>query len=160
MSVRVICADAIVPGEEAPLPDAGVVVDADGTILDVGPSSDILPRHTGAKVERVRGVLLPGLVNAHAHIELSALRGKVPGGAGFVPWVERMIGLRSAERPEDDGESIERAAAELDGFGTAAVGEVTNTLAAVPALVRHGIGGIVFHEVFGLNREQALGRLE
>jgi aminodeoxyfutalosine deaminase len=37
---------------------------------------------------------------------------------------------------------------------------VTNTLAAVPALVRHGMGGIVFHELFGLNREQALRRLD
>jgi cytosine/adenosine deaminase-related metal-dependent hydrolase len=159
MSVRIVCADAIVPGEGGALRDAGVVLDADGTILDVGPSPDIVPRHAGASVENVRGVLLPGLVNAHAHIELSALRGKVPGGAGFVPWVERMIALRSAERPEEDEASLERAAAELHGFGTTAIGEVTNTLAAVPSLVRHGIGGVIFHELFGLRREQALSRL-
>jgi cytosine/adenosine deaminase-related metal-dependent hydrolase len=160
MNVRVVCADALLPGEERPLRNAAVVLDAEGTILDVGPSRDIVPRHAGAEVERVRGVLLPGLVNAHAHIELSALRGKVQGGAGFVPWVERMIALRTAEPPEEDQESIERAVAELDGFGTTAIGEVTNTLAAVPGLVRHGIGGVIFHEVFGLNREQALRRLE
>ncbi|HMJ51929.1 MAG TPA: amidohydrolase family protein [Polyangiaceae bacterium] len=159
MSVRVVCADAIVPGEERPERDAAVVLDAEGTVLDLGPSRDILPRHAGARVERVRGVLLPGLINAHAHLELSALRGKVPGGAGFVPWVERMIGLRSAERPEEDEDAIEHAVAELDGFGTAAIGEVTNTLAAVPALVRHGMAGVIFHELFGLNREQALHRL-
>ena len=159
MNVRVVCADGIVPGEDRPLRDAAVVLDAEGTILDVGPSHDIVPRHAGATVEKVRGVLLPGLVNAHAHVELSALRGKVQGGAGFVPWVERLIALRGAERPEEDHEGIERAAAELDAFGTIAIGEVTNTLAAVPALVRHGMGGIVFHEVFGLNREQALQRL-
>jgi len=159
MSVRVVCADAIVFGEERPLRDSAVVLDGEGTVLDVGPCGDILPRHAGAPVERVRGVLLPGLVNAHAHVELSALRGKIPGGAGFVPWVERMIGLRNTERPEDDEAAIERAAAELDAFGTTAIGEVTNTLAAVPALVRHGIGGVVFHEVFGLDREQALGRV-
>jgi cytosine/adenosine deaminase-related metal-dependent hydrolase len=159
MSVRIVCADAIVAGEDGSLRDAGVVLDSDGTILDVGPSRDILPRHAGAPIENVRGVLLPGLVNAHAHIELSALRGKVQGGAGFVPWVERMITLRSAEPPEQDEASIERAAAELDDFGTTAIGEVTNTLAAVPSLVRHGIGGIIFHELFGLRREQALSRL-
>ena len=159
MNVRVVRADGIVLGEERPLRDAAVVLDADGTVLDVGPSSDILPRHAGVRVETVRGVLLPGLVNAHAHVELSALRGKVQGGAGFVPWVERMIGLRSAEQPEEDDGAIERAAAELDAFGTAAIGEVTNTLAAVPALVRRGIGGAIFHEVFGLDREQALARV-
>ena len=159
MSVRIVCADAILPGEEPPVRDAAVVLDAQGTIVDVGRRGDVLPRHTGAPVENVRGVLLPGLVNAHAHLELSALRGKVSGGAGFVPWVEQMMGVRSAERPEEDQSGIERAVAELDAFGTTAVGEVTNTLAAVPALVRRGIGGIVFHEVFGLNREQALHRL-
>jgi cytosine/adenosine deaminase-related metal-dependent hydrolase len=159
MSVRVVCADAIVLGEERPLRDAAVVLDGQGTVLDVGASSGILPRHAGAPVEKVRGVLLPALVNAHAHVELSALRGKVQGGAGFVPWVERMIGLRSSEEPEQDAEAIERAAAELDAFGTGAIGEVTNTLAAVPALVRRGISGVIFHEVFGLDREQALRRL-
>jgi cytosine/adenosine deaminase-related metal-dependent hydrolase len=159
MNVRVVCADAVAPGEERPLCDAAVVLDDEGTILDVGPSGDIVPRHAGAAVEKVRGVLLPGLVNAHAHVELSALRGKVPGGAGFVPWVERMIGLRSAEHPEENEQAMERAAAELAGFGTAAIGEVTNTLAAVPSLVRHGVGGVIFHELFGLDREQALRRL-
>jgi cytosine/adenosine deaminase-related metal-dependent hydrolase len=160
MSVRIVCADAVLPGEERPLRDAAVVLDADETILDVGPSRDIVPRHAGAPIEHVRGVLMPGLVNAHAHVELSALRGKIQGGAGFVPWVERMIALRSSERPEEDSEEIERAAAELDAFGTVAIGEVTNTLGAVPALVRHGIGGIIFHELFGLDRAQALARLE
>jgi aminodeoxyfutalosine deaminase len=159
MSVRVVCADAIVLGEERPLRDAAVVLDREGTVLDIGRCDDVLPRHAGARVEKVRGVLLPGLVNAHAHVELSALRGRVQGGAGFVPWVERMIALRSAERPEEDEAAIERAAAELDAYGTAAIGEVTNTLAAVPALVRRGIGGLVFHEVFGFDREQALCRL-
>ena len=159
MSVRVVCADAIVLGEERPVRDGAVVLDREGTVLDVGPSREILPRHAGARVEKVRGVLLPGLVNAHAHVELSALRGKVQGGAGFVPWVERMIALRGAELPEEDEAAIERAAAELDVFGTAAIGEVTNTLAAVPALVRRGMGGAIFHEVFGLDREQALRRV-
>jgi cytosine/adenosine deaminase-related metal-dependent hydrolase len=160
MSVRVVCADAIFTGEDRPLGDAAVVLDERGTVLDVGASHDVLPRNGGASVEKVRGVLLPGLVNAHAHVELSGLRGKIQGGAGFVPWVERMIGLRSAERPEEDEAAIERAAAELDAFGTVAVGEVTNTLAAVPALARRGIEGAIFHEVFGLDREQALCRLE
>jgi len=159
MSVRVVCADAIAPGEEPPFRDGAICLEEDGRVIDVGSRTDMLARYAGARVETVRGVLLPGLVNAHAHVELSALRGKVQGGAGFVPWVERMIALRVAEPPEDDDDAIERAAAELEAFGTVAIGEVTNTLAAVKALAGHGIGGIVFHEVFGLDRAQALARL-
>jgi cytosine/adenosine deaminase-related metal-dependent hydrolase len=159
MRPRVVHADALLSGEGAPLRDAALVLDEEGTVLDVGPAADVLPRHAGAPVEVARGVVMPGLVNAHAHVELSALRGKVSGGHGFVPWVERLMGLRASERPEDDAEAIERAAEEMESLGTVAVGEVTNTLASTGALVRHGIGGILFHEVFGLDRERALAKL-
>jgi cytosine/adenosine deaminase-related metal-dependent hydrolase len=151
--MRAVHADAVVTGDAAVLRDAAVVVDGGGSIADLGPAGEVLPRHAGAPVERVRGVLLPGLVNAHTHLELSALRGQVPGGAGFVPWVEQMIGVRAEVRPEDDMAAIERAVDELDACGTAAVGEVTNSLVAVRALARRGMAGRVFHEVFGVERE-------
>lgn len=155
--MRAVHADAVVLGDAGTLRDGAVVLDADGTVVDAGAAGDVLPRHAGVDVTRVHGVVLPGLVNAHTHVELSALRGRVPGGAGFVPWVEHMIGARGETRPEDDAEAIERAVQELDDSGTAAVGEITNSLAAVRALARHGIGGCVFHEVFGVD-EEALER--
>ncbi len=148
--MRAVHADAAVVGDGEPIRDAAVVVDATCAIVDVGPATEVLPRHAGLPLERVRGVLMPGLINAHTHIELSSLRGLVAGGAGFVPWVERLIGARAGEQPHDNGPAIDRAVADLDAFGTAAVGEVTNSLAAVPALARMGIAGCVFHEVFGV----------
>jgi cytosine/adenosine deaminase-related metal-dependent hydrolase len=151
--MRVFHADAVITGDADAVADGAVVVDARGEIHDVGPAGDVLPRHAGAPVERIRGVLVPGLVNAHTHLELSALRGEVPGGAGFVPWVEQMIGARAEAKPHEDREAIGRAVDELVAFGTAAVGEVTNTLAAVRPLAQRGIAGCVFHEVFGVQRE-------
>src|ERR1019366_1108179 len=148
--MRAVHADAIIPGDAGVVRDGAVVVDASGTVVEVGPAADVLPRHAGLPVERARGVLLPGLVNAHTHLELSALRGQVTGGAGFVPWVEHMIGVRAEAFPEDDAEAIEQAVAELDAFGTVAVGEVTNSLSAVQPLARRGIVGRIFHEVFGI----------
>src|SRR5215831_17066865 len=106
-AMRVLHADALVTGDGDVVRDAAVVVDVCGAIVDVGAAGAVLPRHAGPEVERVRGVLLPGLVNAHTHLELSALRGQVRGGAGFVPWVEQMIGIRAESRPEDDSEAIE-----------------------------------------------------
>lgn len=153
--VRAIHADAVITGDREAVRDGAVIVDARGDVLDVGAASDVLPRHAGAPIERVRGVVMPGLVNAHTHVELSALRGLVSGGAGFVPWVEKMLGARVEARPEEDDAAIARAVDELDAFGTAAVGEVTNSLAAVGALARRGIAGCVFHEVFGLRESEA-----
>jgi aminodeoxyfutalosine deaminase len=150
--MRAVHADAVVTGDAEVVRDGAVVVDARGTVIDVGPAGEVLARHAGIAPERVRGVLLPGLVNAHTHIELSALRGQVPGGAGFVPWVEQMIGVRAEVRPEDDAAAIDEAVADLEAFGTVAVGEVSNSLSAVQPLARRGFVGRVFHEVFGIER--------
>ena len=157
--MRVLHSDAVITGDGDPIADGAVVVDACGEVHDVGPAVDLLPRHAGAPVERIRGVLAPGLVNAHTHLELSALRGEVPGGAGFVPWVEQLIGARAEASPHEDRDAIGRAVDELVAFGTAAVGEVTNTLAAVRPLAQRGIAGCVFHEVFGVQREALEARV-
>jgi cytosine/adenosine deaminase-related metal-dependent hydrolase len=151
--MRAVHADAIVTGDDAVLRDGAVVVSERGVVVECGRAAEVLPRHAGAILERLRGVVLPGLVNAHTHLELSALRGQVPGGAGFVPWVEHLIGLRAEAQPEQDDGAIEQAVRDLDACGTVAVGEVTNSLAAVPALARLGFVGCVFHEVFGVERE-------
>ena len=158
--MKVVWADGIVAGDGPDLEDGAIAVDASGLVLDVGPAAEIVQRHAGAELERIRGVVLPGLVNAHTHLELSALRGQVPGGAGFVPWVERLIGARAESAPEEDGAAIERAVAELEKAGTVAVGEVTNSLAAVGALARAGLSGCIFHEVFGVKREGVMRRTE
>jgi len=150
--MRAVHADAVVTGDAAVIRDGAVVFDARGEIADVGSAADVLPRHAGVPVERLRGVLLPGLVNAHTHLELSALHGHVPGGAGFVAWVEHLIGARFEAPPEDDVAAIERAVDELEAYGTTGVGEVTNSLGAVTALARKGFAGCVFHEVFGVDR--------
>jgi cytosine/adenosine deaminase-related metal-dependent hydrolase len=152
-------ADAIVCGDSASIADGAIVVDDGGRIVDVGPAADVVPLHAGLRTVRVRGVVMPGLVNAHTHLELSALRGQVPGGSGFIRWVDHLIAVRTEQAPETDTAAIDEAVAELDAFGTAAVGEVSNSLAAVPALARHGLCGCVFHEVFGVMLDQVEERL-
>ncbi len=160
MAIRIIHADHLLPGDVPPIADGAVVVDGQGTILDVGRAADMLPRHAGAAVERVRGVVFPGLVNAHTHVELSSLRGKVPGGHGFVPWVDRLVTTRTEVLPDEDAEAIERAIDELASAGTVAIGDVSNTLAPVLPLARREIGGCIFHEVLGMDRGNVLRRID
>jgi cytosine/adenosine deaminase-related metal-dependent hydrolase len=156
---RVVHADAVVVGDGAPIRDGAVVVDEEGEVKAVGPAAEIVPRHAGASLERVHGVVFPGLVNAHAHVELSAYRGRVAGGRGFVDWVDRFIALRAETAAEEEVEWIGRGVAELEAACTAAVGDVTNTLGAVHPLARAGIAGCVFHEAFGINHAQAMKRV-
>jgi cytosine/adenosine deaminase-related metal-dependent hydrolase len=152
-AVRIVHADAVITGEAEAVRDGAVVIAPGGEVVDVGPAGEVVPRHGGLAVERVHGVVLPGLVNAHVHLELSALRGQVPGGSGFVRWVEHMLAVRAEAEPDHDATAVDHAVQELLEFGTVAVGEVTNTLAAVRALARRGLVGCIFHEVFGVERE-------
>jgi aminodeoxyfutalosine deaminase len=166
MIARVFHVDHLLPGDAPPVVDGAVVIAGrdhaarEGTVLDVGPAAELLPRHAGAAIVRVRGVVLPGLVNAHTHLELSAMRGRVGGGRGFVGWVEALITQRPEVGPEDDAGAIDTAVDELVRAGTVAVGEVTNSLAAVLPLARRGLAGSIFHEVFGQDRAAVLGRVE
>ncbi len=151
-------ADGVITGDGEPLRDGAVVLSADGTVVDVGPAPEVLPRHgaastSGLDVTRILGVAFPGLVNAHVHLELSALSGRVPGGRGFVAWVDRFVAMRTELSSEEETAAVEKAVGDLDAFGTAAVGDVTNKLIAVRALARAGIAGSVFHEVFGMRIE-------
>jgi cytosine/adenosine deaminase-related metal-dependent hydrolase len=159
MAVRLVHADHVLPGDAPPIADGAVVVAEDGSIVDVGRATEILPRHAGIEVERHRAIVFPGLVNAHTHIELSSMRGKVPGGRGFVPWVEGLIASRLETTAEDTSSAIDSAVDELVACATVAVGDITNSLAPVKPLALRGIAGCIFHEVFGQEREALFRRI-
>ncbi|HEX5660004.1 MAG TPA: amidohydrolase family protein, partial [Polyangiales bacterium] len=140
------------PGE-APLRDGAVVFD--GTrVVSVGVRSAL---QADEWIE-TPSILLPGLVNAHVHLELSKLRGETRSGGGFGPWVSSMMLRREVLQPEHDEEAIDAGISELLRAGTAAIGEVSNTLASVPLLGSAPLLGRVYHEVFGISREAA-GRM-
>lgn len=141
--------------DEAPLSEGAVVFDEESRVVAVGPSAELRDKFPALSFARIEAILLPGLVNAHVHLELSALRGQTRSGGGFGPWVESMMAKRAQLLPEQDLESIDAAVSELLAAGTVAVGEVTNTLASVDALRSAPLLARVFHEVFGMRRETA-----
>ena len=126
--------------------DGAVALEGDH-VLALGPRAEIEGRF--GRSERLDAVLLPALVNAHTHLELSHLRGRVQGGEGLAPWIHLLISARAAD--PSPGPALDEAILELHAAGVAAVGEVTNTLAALPHLARAGLSGTLYHEVFGFS---------
>lgn len=146
-------------GERPPLIGGALVFDDAGVLLAVGDGDSLRRANPSARWEQHGAVLTPGLVNAHTHLELSALRGRCPGGDGFGPWVTAMIAAREQAPPERDDAAIAAGVAELLQAGTVAVGEVTNSLATVPQLAAAPLIGRVFHEVFGMRAETGVAVL-
>jgi cytosine/adenosine deaminase-related metal-dependent hydrolase len=126
--------------------DGALALDGE-VVVAAGPRAEVEARHGAA--EPLDAVLLPALVNAHTHLEVSHLRGQVPGGAGLAAWIASFVRARAGAR--EDPAAVERAVASLRACGVAAVGDVTNTLAALPALSHAGLAGRLFHEVYGLS---------
>lgn len=147
------------PGE-APLRNASVVLDDEARVLAVGPTAALRTRFSQASFHDEAAILLPGLVNAHVHLELSKLRGETRSGGGFGPWVTSMMERRDALQPEQDAEAIDAGISELLRAGTVAIGEVSNTLASVELLASAPLLGRVFHEVFGMSRAVAARSVE
>ncbi len=151
MTARVVAAPWVLPGPDLPaVRDGAVALDGD-VVLAVGPRAEVEARHGAA--EHVDAVLLPALVNAHLHLELGHLAGKVPGGRGLVPWIEALVAQRARGGAIEEG--MARGAAALREAGVAAVGEVTNSLTSAAHLVREGISGTLFHEVYGFTAARA-----
>jgi aminodeoxyfutalosine deaminase len=150
VTVRVVAAQWVLPGR-APgshaIPDGAVALDGD-RVVAVGARADVEALH--GKAARVEGVLLPALVNAHVHLELSHMAGRVVGGEGLPAWIELFVSARARSRAEEAVPAMTMAAEDLVRFGVAAVGDVSNTLLSVEPLGAAGLAGTVFHEVFGL----------
>ena len=131
-----------------PLRDAWVTVSR-GRVVALGTGR---PPDGPGVVTRDLGhcVLLPGLINAHTHLELSWLWGKVPPAPSLPAWVSNLMAQRSA-RGGDDPALMRQAIIDALEAGTAAVGDVANTAASQDALSRSRLRGTVFREVVGFN---------
>jgi cytosine/adenosine deaminase-related metal-dependent hydrolase len=149
---RVVSGEWVLEGRGGgAIADGAVALEGD-RIVAVGPRAEVEARH--GRSERRDGVLLPALVNAHLHLELSHLAGEVPGGRGLPAWLEGFVRTRAACRDRDPGPAMREAARALVRAGVAAVGDVSNGLGSLAPLGEAGVAGTVFHEVFGVVPER------
>lgn len=134
----------VLPIAGPPLRDGCVTVDR-GLIVDVG----AVPAPDPRSPVPARAIL-PGLVNAHCHLELSWMRQQVPPTSSMPDWVARLLTLRRAAGADAPG-PIADAILEMRASGTAAVGDITNSLAAWEPLADSPLSAAVFLELLGFN---------
>lgn len=141
--MRIVSADWVVPVEDEPIADGAVAIDDDGLIVAVGPASEL---GTGERFEEA--VIVPGLVNAHTHIEYAVYAG-FGDGLPFVPWIGLHVRRKQA-LDLDDMRAIARVGAwECLRSGVTTVGDCSFSGAAAEAAAETGLRATVFLEVFG-----------
>jgi cytosine/adenosine deaminase-related metal-dependent hydrolase len=138
----------VLPISERPIAGGTVTVGRD-IITAVGP-------HDGGAAEDLGNVaILPGLVNAHTHLELSWLRGQVVPSTSLPAWAKSLIALRSQLKgAADPVEPIVEAVAAARRSGTCLLGDVTNSFAAYEPLLDSDLSAAVFAELLGFSARE------
>lgn len=131
-----------------------VTLDDGGRILDVRTCDD---PDREPFTEFHAGLLTPGFVNAHCHLELSALRGRIPEGCGFAGFARAMGEVRGLAGEEERRAAIAAADAEMTRGGIVAVGDIANGEAAFDVKSAGRIAYRTFAEFFGLRTMAADG---
>jgi cytosine/adenosine deaminase-related metal-dependent hydrolase len=138
----------VLPVSGRPIAGGVVTVDRD-VVASVG-------AHDGGEVEDLGSVaILPGLVNAHTHLELSWMRGRVPPNTSMPAWARTLVGLRRGlGGAPDPVEPIVEAVSAARASGTCLLGDVTNSFAAYDPLLDSELSAAVFAELLGFSARE------
>ena len=126
----IIRARIVVTMHGAPIENGAVAVSGN-RIVDVGRFDDIKTRNAGNAVDLGEQALLPGLINAHCHLDYTCLRGKIAPQKSFTDWIRAINAEKSELSPKDYVASISDGFEEAKRFGTTAIANLT----AFPELI-------------------------
>jgi len=144
-------ADYVFPIYADPIKNGVVTVDEGGKILSV---SDSAPA-TGPPPEKLSGIICPGFINTHCHLELSHMLGKVPTKTGLVDFIKEI----SKHRGTTDSGLITAAAEKSDNDmyenGIVAVGDISNNNSTIAVKAKSKLHYHTFVEIFGFLPDKA-----
>ncbi len=164
---QVFRAQWVLPIAQPPIRDGWVAIE-DGRIAGVGgpeivPPPSVHPVAQDFSPAPASSAILPGLVNAHTHLELSYLHNRIPPKPSFGPWVREVMKARrqypDATHPEIV-DAARQAIVAARATGTALFGDVSNTLATVPLLREAGAHAHVFYELLGFSERDPHARVQ
>ena len=129
--------------------DDGAVVAAGQKVVEVDTYRGLRPSADTETVDLGDVALIPGLVNAHTHLELTWLKGRVPARERFTDWLLDVMRLRGEFSEEELLMSSRAGAEESLRSGTTCIGAVSNTGVCARAFEDVPIRRVIFHEIPG-----------
>lgn len=154
--MRFIKASRIFDGTQY-LPQGCVMaVEKDGTIKELLEEDQVDPLN----VKSYEGLLTPGFINTHCHLELSHLKGRIPEHTGIVDFGLQIIEQRHDASAEIQQAAMQEADAAMQAAGIAAVGDISNTNSSVNIKSRSALYYHTFVELIALNPKRAESVME
>ncbi len=154
MNYRKFKADYLFTGKNFLDGNSVLVSDEKGKIIDILDESA-----SGHGIEVFNGILSPGFINAHCHLELSHLKGKIPEKTGLVDFVFKVITERHFDQ-EEITDAIDKAEKEMLQCGIVAIGDICNNTLSLHKKRDNILHYTNFIEVSGWHRDVAEARFE
>ncbi len=126
-------ADTVLPIVGAPIPDGAVRIEGEH-IVALGPAGELPPLPGERVTELGACTLLPGLINAHCHLDYTHFRGAISPGHSFTEWIKNINALRRSFGPADFIESIAEGFELLQAGGTTTVANIESLPELLPLL--------------------------
>ncbi|MBK7869490.1 MAG: amidohydrolase family protein [Saprospiraceae bacterium] len=136
-------ADIVFTVVSEPITNGVVVTDDEGKILQI----DSRANHDPSSVDIRKGVIVPGFVNTHCHLELSHMKGKADTGTGLLPFLKTVVNFRDISM-EEILDAIAKADQEMYDGGIVAVGDISNKLDTAGQKDKSKIRYYTFVEMF------------
>jgi cytosine/adenosine deaminase-related metal-dependent hydrolase len=118
--VKIVRSRVVVPMVGEPIENGAVAI-LGNQITGVGQFEEVRASHGGEVLDLGEQILLPGLINAHCHLDYTLLRGKIPPQGSFTDWIRAINASKAALSEEDYIGSIDAGLAESQKFGTTAL---------------------------------------
>jgi len=158
MKARAFQADYLFPVSSLPVKNGILITDSDGKILRLAEQEErekVIREYSIGEIEKFNGILCPGFINSHCHLELSHLRGKFSRRKGL-PFFLREVMKRREEFSEDEVKlKMLEADREMLKNGIVAVGDICNNEQSFEIKSRSEIRYHNFIELFGLQSANA-----
>lgn len=148
-----VSASLVYPVATPPLKNGVIALQEDGTIERVLTAEEA--KEQGIEhIQHYDGILVPGFVNTHCHLELSHLLGQIPQHTGLIGFIKKILALR--QQPEAEIISaMQKADAQMYANGIVAVGDISNELISKQVKQNSQIYYHTFVELFGFNKPSA-----
>jgi len=141
-------ADWVFTGVGEPIKD-GVLVEQDGMLVECAPW-----QHHKIDIDLGQSLIIPGLVNAHTHLDLGALRGKLPPPAQFTDWLVQVVAYRRKANVQEWTVAIDEGIKESLRHGTLWLGDISFNGQSLDVLNSSGLDCLVFRELIGMSHER------